>query len=178
VRAADAALLVVDLAGDPLQDLECIDERLDRVKIRLVREADPARPPTVSQVRTLMACNKFDAPEGPETFETLQELLGERFPMVAVSALDRTGLEELRRAVFCLARVIRIYAKEPGKPPDLQLPFTVKAGTTLLEFARHVHKDFLNVKLARLWGPSAKFEGIAIQKDHVLQDGDIVELHL
>ena len=44
--------------------------------------------------------------------------------------------------------------------------------------ATDVHKDFARkMKFARIWG-SGKHEGIMIKRDHVLQDGDIIELHL
>jgi ribosome-interacting GTPase 1 len=49
-----------------------------------------------------------------------------------------------------------------------------------------VHKDFLtSLKSARVWGSplsvspsgSAKHPGQAVERDHLLADGDIVELH-
>jgi len=41
-----------------------------------------------------------------------------------------------------------------------------------------VHKDFTaRMKYARIWG-SGKHDGIMAKRDHVLQDGDIIELHL
>jgi ribosome-interacting GTPase 1 len=178
VRAADAALLVVDLAGFPLKDIDVIDQRLERVKVRLVREPDPAVPENIAQIRTLLVCNKIDRPGARESFAILREFFAGRFPLLALSAIDHTNLDALRQAAFGLVHRIRIYAKEPGHEPDLTQPFTVSEGSTLLEFAQHVHKDFVHLKFARLWGPSAKFDGQAIQKDHVLQDGDIVELHL
>jgi len=178
VRAADAALLLVDLTGFPLQDLDFIEERLERVKLRLVREPDPRVPLNIAQIRTILLGNKIDGPQARENFDVLKELYGRRFDMIPVSALTGAGLDDLRRTVFGFVRVIRIYAKEPGKDPDMTAPFTIHAGSTLLDFARHVHKDFLDLKFARLWGPSSKFDGVAIQKDHVLMDKDIVELHL
>ena len=73
---------------------------------------------------------------------------------------------------------MRIYAKPPGKPPDLEAPFVVKKGSTVEEFAGRVHKDFLaNLTSARVWG-SAPFEGQSVSRDYVLQDRDIVELRM
>jgi ribosome-interacting GTPase 1 len=49
-----------------------------------------------------------------------------------------------------------------------------------------VHKDFVtSLKSARVWsslisaGPhgSAKYPGQSVERDHVLADGDVVELH-
>jgi ribosome-interacting GTPase 1 len=42
-----------------------------------------------------------------------------------------------------------------------------------------VHQDFAeNMKSARVWGTSAAFEGQTVSREHVLQDGDIVELNM
>lgn len=178
VRAADAALFIVDLNGYPLQDVEFILECLDRVKIRLCREIDESLPRNHSQRRTLFVCNKMDKPGAMDSFDVLQEFYGDQFDMLSISALDEVSLSELKKRIFHLMHIIRIYAKEPHKPEDHSAPFTVPENSTLLDFAQVVHKDFTNLKFARLWGSSAKFDGQTINKDHVLKDGDIVELHL
>jgi len=178
VRAADAVLFIVDLAGYPLQDLEFILSRLEKVKLKLAKEPNPSVPFNIAQKRTILVCNKIDAPGAPDNFEVLKEFYSSRFPMLAVSALENTNLDKLRKAVFDMLHIIRIYPKEPGKDVDRSTPFTVREGSTLLDFAKEVHKDFLDLKFARLWGASAKFDGQTINRDHVLVDRDIVELHL
>jgi len=46
------------------------------------------------------------------------------------------------------------------------------------EFAPKVHQDFAaKLKVARIWGKSV-FDGQMVQRDHVLSDEDVVELHL
>ncbi len=51
-------------------------------------------------------------------------------------------------------------------------------GATLLDFAETIHKDFAQkLKFARIWGGS-KFEGQKVQREYVVQDGDVIELHL
>jgi ribosome-interacting GTPase 1 len=48
----------------------------------------------------------------------------------------------------------------------------------VLELAESIHKDFVhNLKYARIWG-SAKFEGQRVEKNYILKDRDIVELHV
>jgi hypothetical protein len=114
-----------------------------------------------------------------DNFEVLEELYGSQFDMLAVSALDGTNLDVLRRAVFDLLRIIRIYPKEPGKQVDRSTPpYTIPRDSTLIDFAGAVHKDFLNLKYARLWGAGAKFDGQTITRDQILYDGNVVELHL
>jgi ribosome-interacting GTPase 1 len=43
-----------------------------------------------------------------------------------------------------------------------------------------LHKDFVSrFRFARVWGRSAKFDGMVVRKfGHVLEDNDIVEIHL
>jgi hypothetical protein len=122
--------------------------------------------------------NKLDAPEAEDRFVLLQETYGDRLPMVAVSAKERFGLDELKRMIFEGLRIIRVYSKPPGKEPQLDKPFVLKKGATILDFAEEVHRDFPErLKYARVWG-SAEFPGQPVSKDFVLQDGDIVELHV
>jgi len=57
-------------------------------------------------------------------------------------------------------------------------PYVMPVGSTLLETAERIHKDFAQkLRYARLWG-SDVFQGQMIQKDFVLRDGDVIELHL
>ena len=74
--------------------------------------------------------------------------------------------------------IIRVYTKVPGEKPDLNDPVVLRRGSTLEEAAGQIHKDFLKkLKYARVWG-SGKHDGIMVGRDHVMQDGDIVELHM
>ena len=100
------------------------------------------------------------------------------FPEFVISAQEKTGLPELRDAIFKSLEVIRVYTKLPSaKEPDLDRPFTCRRGATLLELAGLVHKDFLaNLKFARVWG-EAVHDGTSVKGDYVLHDKDIVELH-
>lgn len=72
--------------------------------------------------------------------------------------------------------LIRIYTKTKGKKKDK--PIVMKEKSTVKDAARKVHKDFLEFfKFARIYGNSAKFDGERVGLDHVLKDGDIVEIH-
>jgi hypothetical protein len=74
--------------------------------------------------------------------------------------------------------IIRIYSKPPGKEADLTKPFVIKKGCNVEDFANKVHHDFSQkLKTARVWGSSV-FDGQLVGRDHILQDKDVVELHL
>ena len=75
--------------------------------------------------------------------------------------------------------MIRVYSKLPtAKEADRDRPFTLRRGSTLLEMAGQVHKDFFDrLKFARVWG-EAVHDGTVVKGDYVLHDHDVVELHL
>lgn len=54
----------------------------------------------------------------------------------------------------------------------------MKVGSTILEAAKAIHKDFArDLKYARVWGEGV-FDGQMVQKDFVLKDGHVVEFHI
>ena len=58
--------------------------------------------------------------------------------------------------------------------------WAIKAAERLTDVvaAASVHKGFLaKLKYARVWG-LGKHDGLMVKRDHILQDGDIIELHL
>jgi uncharacterized protein len=180
VRSADAALLLVDLGDDdgPFA-AEAVIDKLAETKTHLVGE----RPATIDDpsheyVKTLVAANKIDLPDAGDRLEIVRELFGPRFPIHVLSAERGDGLEELRTAVYRFLNVIRVYTKQPAKPPDLESPFTCPVGSTVVELAALVHLDFAEkLKSARIWGTGV-FDGQAVGREHVLHDKDVVELHL
>jgi len=95
-------------------------------------------------------------------------------PIFYASKEDRIEPKEL----FKFFDLIRVYTKEPGEKPEMERPIILKRKSTILDAAKEIHKDFANkLKFARVWG-SSRFPGQRVEKDHVLQDKDIVELHI
>ena len=65
-----------------------------------------------------------------------------------------------------------------GKPADTDKPFTVRRGDTVLDVARLVHREIDDgLRFARMWG-SEVFDGQQVGPDHLVPDGDFVELHV
>ena len=179
IRRADMILLVVDLQTFPIQQLEDSVRLLEEQRIvRQEWEAQYAGGRRVFAKPFIVLANKCDDESFEEDCEVLCELLEEEWHLVPVSALTARNLDGLRQAVFERLEVIRVYAKPPGKEPDLSAPFVLEAGSTVADFARKVHQDFYrNLKAARVWGKDV-FEGQTVGRDHVLHDGDVVELRL
>lgn len=178
-RGAEAALLLLDLADDdgPAAAQAVID-RLKLARRELAASAPAADDPTVYHLKTLLVFNKADDEAADVRLELANEWLGGRLPSRLISAERGTGLEELRRAIYELLGVMRIYTKQPGKPADMTSPFTCPIGSTVAELAGRVHKDFEDgLKSARVWG-SGVHDGQTVGRDHVLHEKDVVELHV
>jgi hypothetical protein len=111
------------------------------------------------------------------TLEALRELYRGILEVIAVSARTGGGLDDLFRRLWSLLAVIRVYAKEPGKPLDRRKPFLLPTGATIADLARLIHRDLPEtMKFARLWG-HGRFEGQPVHRTEVLRDGDAVEIH-
>lgn len=180
VRNADAALLVVDLSKpDCLDMLDFVRRTLSAKGIRLSRRCDPSETELARNVKpTIIVANKLDAPDAPENLEYLKEVFGDKLDIVPVSAGTGEGLSRLKKVLYEFLDVVRVYSKVPGKKAELNRPFIVKRGSTILDVARKVHREFgESLNYARVWG-SGKFDGQVVDRDHVVEDGDIVELHV
>src|SRR5690606_42108467 len=99
-------------------------------------------------------------------------------PALACSASTGEGLDGLGRFQFEGLGIVRVYTKAPGKAPEMDRPFTVRHGATVLDVARLVHKDIAgSLKYARAWGKNV-FDGQQVGPEHLLSDGDVIELHM
>ncbi len=174
---ADLILVVVDLQDDPLQQLE------DTVAILAEHRIVPdhlahrcGEPSRALRKPFLVVVNKCDDESLDEDFAALCELLGNDWSLVPVSAATGRNLEQLKHTLFERLDIMRIYAKPPGREPDFTAPYILPRDSTVGEFAGKVHKDFAeNLKSARVWGEGV-FDGQLVARDHVLHDGDVVEL--
>jgi hypothetical protein len=190
LQTADAALLVVDLA-DPscLDQIQSVQSVLAQQRVTLSErwpagESAPATVPVPGddpfalQLPFLLLANKADGnADADAELQVLRELSGAQWPMLAVSAATGHGLSEIGPWLFKHLGVVRVYTKVPGHEVDRQRPFTLRRGETVGDVARHVHGDVArSLRYARVWGHSA-FGGQHMGPEHVLEDGDVVELH-
>ena len=192
VKGSDGLLLVADLGADSV--LEDFDAVLQSLEAGRVRPEDPAlRKPAAPgstapaeeelpfgwvRLPAIVLANKVDVPDARYRLQILRDLYQGRFDPFPISAETGEGFDVLPAKVFRMLDQIRIYSREPGKPPDMSAPFTMKRGSTVLDLAARIHRDFPDhLRQARVWG-SARFDGQAVQKDYVLADRDVVELHV
>jgi hypothetical protein len=180
LRNADLALLVMDLGADaPVGEFRAMLDTVARAKVDFVRDFDGEAPEYgVKPKRTIVVVNKYDQDEDDVLLDEVRAALGERFELIPVSCTTGHNIEALRHLIFERARILRVYSKIPGKPPDMAKPFVAPIGSTVLDVARLVHKEFAdNLRYARIWG-SERFDGQKVQRDYVVHDKDIIELHI
>jgi len=190
LQPADGVLLVIDVSDpDCLEHVPTILDRLAEKKAFLTaawpgleqpEQPDPSETedPFRLDLPAVLIANKSDLDPDPEEVKILEELLGLQFPALTMSAKTGDGLDALGPFLFRALEIVRVYTKTPGKPADSDKPFTVRRGSTVLDVARLVHKDVARgLKFARMWGTEV-FDGQQVGSDHLVSDGDLVELHL
>lgn len=179
LQNADVILVVVDAASpDLMEQLQgCID--LLRLRRVVLGEGEERLPGSHAKPwrRLVFVASKADLPEAGPNLEVLRELMPD-IDILPVSVRTGENLNTLRKRLFEALEVIRVYSKIPGKDPDMEAPFILPAGSTVVDMAAAVHRDFpQKLKNARVWG-SVRFDGQSVPREYVLQDKDIVELHI
>jgi ribosome-interacting GTPase 1 len=95
--------------------------------------------------------------------------------VLAVSVLDETSLDAFRDALWRLTGLIRVRLRQAGVVD--REPVALHPPATVADVADTVHHDLAaRFTGARVWGPSARFDGQRVGRDHPVQDGDAVEI--
>jgi small GTP-binding protein len=146
LRNADA-ILYCHACDRPTDELETVRAEVAAAGIEL-----PA----------LLAATKADEAPAPAHDE---------LEVVPVSVLDDRSLDVLRDALWRLTGLVRVHLRDGGDPLALRPPALV------IDAARAVHHELAaRCAGARVWGPSARFEGQRVGPLHELGDGDGVEI--
>jgi ribosome-interacting GTPase 1 len=176
LRATDALLLVISLAADPVKQMADTLTELEKFRIGLAGIEEAAEEAWFKKKGVIVG-TKSDLDASGSNFAALRARFEKGNVVLSTSASKGIGLEELKKAAFDALEIVRVYTKSPGTSADLTDPMILKVGSTVEEASEAVHKDFRKgLKYALIWG-SGKFPGQRVKRDHVVQDGDILELH-
>ncbi len=121
---------------------------------------------------SLLAVTRADEVEDPakpyaEAFPDL--------PVLPVSVLDDDALDALRDAIWDLTGLMRIRLRRAADDEGEMIALAPDA--TVVDAAAAVHHELAATATgARVWGPSARFEGQRVGRNHVLAEGDVVEV--
>jgi ribosome-interacting GTPase 1 len=179
IRRADILIILLDLHGDALEQLESTLSFLRELRVFAEGEPIPEdlkKPPFIKKV--LLVVNKMDQEEDEEDYGVFLELSETSLPSLGISTRTKRNLTAFIERIFDISDIIRVYTKTPGKAPDLSAPFVLPRDSTLEQLTAKIHKDFLDkLRFAKIWGKEV-YDGQMVQRDYVLQDGDVVEMHI
>jgi len=179
IRRADIVVILLDLKKDTLEQLENTLSILQELRVfpkgACIPE-DLKKQPFIKKM--LVAVNKMDEPEEEEDYEVFLELSDIKLPSLGISIHTGRHLKAFIEKIYEISEIIRVYTKAPGKEPDMNAPFVLPKDSILEDLAAKIHKDFTEkLKFARVWG-GLVFDGQMVQKDYVLQEGDVAEIHI
>ncbi|MDD5064802.1 MAG: TGS domain-containing protein [Phycisphaerae bacterium] len=176
-RNCDLIAIVIDLSADVTEQMRICLDFLESKNL-LIDEQTPAADGlgNVLGKKALCICTKCDIAK-PGSLEALKQACKYQFEFVEISTETAKGLDKLPALLFHLLGIIRIYAKPPGKKPDMADPFTLPVGSNVSDLATAIHRELADkLKFAKIWGTDV-YQGQNVQKNHILSDKDIIELH-
>lgn len=95
--------------------------------------------------------------------------------VVGVSILDDESLDAFKDEIWSLTGLIRVYLRRRGALDND--PLALEPGSTVEDVARSIHNEVAaGSRGARIWGPSARFNGQLVGREHLVEDGDAVEI--
>jgi small GTP-binding protein len=161
LRAADAIVYCVRAGADPAELRIVMDEvalaGIDKPAFVAVTRADEAPAGAVARVAAAF----------PDHL------------VIPVSVLDEATLDRFRDEVWRLTGLIRVRLRADGTGGDApdDEPLALHPPATVVDVADLVHHDLAAACTgARIWGPSARFDGQRVGRDHEVADGDSVEI--
>jgi len=157
LRSADAIVYCCRAGADPTEletvRAEVVAAEIDKPAFVAATRADEAEPDAVAR---LVAA-----------FPDLE--------VIAVSILDEASLDAFRAATWALTGLIRVRLRKDGAIDDE--PVALDPDATVADVADWVHHDLAaSFSGALVWGPSARFDGQRVGRDHPVRDGDVVEI--
>jgi small GTP-binding protein len=144
-------------------------------------DADPAE---LEVVRAEIAAAEIEKPafiaatRADEASPASVGRLAAAFPdleVIPVSVLDESSLDVFRAATWALTGLIRVRLRKDGSVDGE--PLALHPDATVADVADWVHHDLAaRFSGALVWGPSARFDGQRVGRDHIVLDGDVVEI--
>jgi uncharacterized protein len=179
VRTADLVVLAFDGSSDDAPDetlnvLEQFESRKTLLSQNTGYDEDDF---TKLRVQTLLVVTRADDEDSEIRASYLKEIWPRDISAIDVELQDQNSCDALRSAIYDSLGLIRVYTKTPGKTAVYEEPFAIPTGSTVETLAERVHHDFVErLKFAKVWGCEGH-DGQQVGRDHVLHDGDMVELH-
>ena len=177
VRHADLIWVVLDgeRAIEGFDEARRVLEARNVGSIRPARAALPARPP--SRRRRSWPSRAWTGQASPTRCRWSRNCWRDAGGWRRVGQVGRRPRGARAGAPSTRSRSCASTRSSRASRATARAPFALPRGATVGDLAERIHKDLLGtMTFARVWGTSA-FDGQAVQKEHVLAEGDIVEIH-
>lgn len=126
---------------------------------------------------SIVVGSKIDLPGAREGLEKLRSSLTSNLRVIGVSCVTGEGLDLIAPSILGVMKIIRVYTKKPGNPPDPK-PIVLKEGSTVGDVASIIHTELKEkFRYARVWSGSIEANSMRVGLNYRLRDGDIVEIH-
>ena len=107
------------------------------------------------------------------------EMFASRDHTIVMSCELDLNMDYLVEAIWQYLKLVRVFTKRRGEPPELQEPMIMRTGATVADVCDGIHRDMKDgFKYAHVWGTSAKHSPQRVGLGHLLQDEDVVEIHI
>src|SRR3989344_21449 len=162
IRNADLVILL--LRENPEKEFNLLIKELDRGSVKL--NSAKFKSDVVIFTNGIIIIN------GDKKFKA------NNFDLINFNVKKENDVNKIRNLIWKNLNIIHVFTKTPGKKKEFP-PISLKKGSKVLDLAENVHKDFVKrFRFARIWGKSAIHQAQQVGLNHLLQDGDVVELHL
>jgi small GTP-binding protein len=124
-------------------------------------------------IPSLLIVNKADLATASE----LEKLKKQVRELICIVASRNVNIEAVREGIYRKLDLIKIYLKKQGAKADFEEPLVIKRGSTIEDVCSLLHSSFREKFLyAKIWGPSAKYPGQRKGLDHVVMEGDVINI--
>ena len=125
-------------------------------------------------IPSLLLVNKIDLAAAGD-LERLRKQVGREF--IGIAASRNVNIDSVREGIYKKLDLIKIYLKKQGAKADFEEPLVIKRGSTVEDVCGHLHSSFREKFLyAKIWGLSAKYPGQRKGLDHVVMEGDVINI--
>ncbi|MCK5399510.1 TGS domain-containing protein [bacterium] len=176
LRIADLVIVILTAESDPSTQYEKLTQFLSKKNIQLLASGEKYEQEGTVNLPHMIIMNKIDLIDDYTALDDFRDSMD--IKVISTSLILGDDRNEIMEEVFALSRKIRIYTKEQGEKPNMKDPFVVDEGTTVIDLAAHIHKDFVaQFNYARVWGGEF-YDGQRIGKTEPLSEGLVIEFYL
>ncbi len=128
---------------------------------------------------SIILANKTDAYGALERLDALKSFVKDSISVIPISCKGNIDVNMLGKEIFSSLNLVRVYTKEPSDRELSSKPFILKKGATIQDLARKIHSEFYEkFSYAKVWAKRLPFSPQKVGSSLILEDGDIVELHM